>query len=234
MKNLYLILISFITLNACDQKKSINLVDSVLNNLKINESECWSEFIINQNISKSESIVFIPKIQKDEEGMTLDVNLLIVNNKTGKIESRFTKKECWYSDAVRLEDIKIIYQPYKISEKSETIGISISYYGSSRVNPYSSKELSLFERKGKNLNRILEDFPTYTLNGENDGNNNGEYVEHIKIIKPELNSKKEFYNLKVVDSIIKTEYKEGIEKVIKKSEKIEKLEYKNGIYKNVL
>jgi hypothetical protein len=234
MKNLYLILISVITLNACAQKEPINLVDSVLNNLKINKTECWSEFIIEQSISKSESIVFIPKIKKDEEGMTLDAYLLIVNNKTGKIESRFTKKECWYSDAVRLENIKIIYQPYNISEKSETIGILISYYGSSKVNPYSSKELSIFERKGEFLKRVLEDFPTYTLNGENDGNSNGKYVEHKITIKPEVNSKTEFYNLKVVDSIIKTEYKEGIEKIIKKSEKTEKLEYTNGIYKNVL
>lgn len=234
MKNLYLILISIITLNACNKKKPTNLVDSVLSNLKINETECWSEFIIEQRLSKSESIVFIPKIKKYGEGKTIDAYLLIVNNKTGEIESRFTKKDCWFSDAVRLENIKIIYKPYKISEESETIGILTSYYGSSRVNPYSSKELSIFERKGEYLKRILEDFPTYTLNGENNGNSNGEYIEHKKTIKPQVNSKTEFYDLKVIDSIIKIEYEEGIKKIIEKLEKTESLEYIDGIYKNVL
>ena len=234
MKNLYIILISVITLNACAQKKSINLVDSALNKLKINKTECWGEFIIKQNISNSESILFIPKISKNEGGITLDAYLLIVDNKTGKIESKFEKKECWYSDAVRLENIKITYQPYKIAEKSETIGILINYYGSSRVNPYSSKELSLFIRKGKSIERILADYPIYTLNGENNGNSTGEYIVKNKFIKPKIDSKNEFYNLVITDSTVKTEYQHGSEKIVKKSEKIEELRFVNGKYEIVL
>jgi len=225
-----------LTLNSYAQKKSINLIDSVLNDLKIKKAECLTKFILKQNISISESVIFIPKIaEKDEEGdFTLDAYLLIVNNQNGKIKSIFSKTDCWYSDAVQIENVSVIYQPYRISKKSETIGILIEYNGSSRINPYSSKELTIFERKGKIIKRVLEDFPIYTLNGENDGNSNGEEIEHIKFIKPKIDSKIKFYNLKVTDSIIKTEYNDGFEKIIDKTEKIEKLEYKNGKYKNVL
>jgi len=64
--------------------------------------------------------------------------------------------------------------------------------------------------------------------------NSGEFVKHKKTIEPNINSKTEFFDLKIIDSIIKTELTDGTEKTIEKSEKIEKMKYENGMYKNVL
>ena len=194
-----------------------------------------SDNIVEQKISESESVLVIPEIAEKGEGYTiLNGHILIVKNKDGHIKSRFFEKKSWFSDAVRLEKINVIYQPYKISKDTETIGILINYYGSSRANPYSSEELSLFVRNGEKLDRVLRDYPIQRFNGETDGMNNGIFVKHRKTIEPNINSTAVFFELKVTDSIKRTEYKNGIEKVIDKSEKIEKLKYVNGEYKNVL
>ncbi len=235
MKKLLLIIISSFTLNSCAQEKPIDLVESTLNNLNIKKENCLSEFIKYEKITQSESIILIPEIAEKGNGfITLNGHLLVINNKNGKIKSRFSENDTWSSDAVRLENIEVSYQPYKIAKNSETIGILIDYNGNSRPNPFSSKELSLFVRNGEKLERILKDYSIYRLNGETDGMNSGEFVEHKKTLEPIISSKTKFYDLKVTDSIIATESTKGIEKIIEKSIKIENLKYSNGKYKNVL
>ncbi|CAN0604434.1 unnamed protein product, partial [Ectocarpus sp. 12 AP-2014] len=126
-----------------------------------------------------------------------------------------------------------IHQPYEISKDAETIGILIHYTASSAVNPYNTKELSLFRRNGEKLERILKDYKTYTFGGETDGNFNGAFLENIKTITPKTNSSFGFFNLKATDSIIKTEATRDTLIVIEKSVKTEVLEYQNGIYQPV-
>jgi len=235
MKRLLLLVILSLTINSCAQEKVIDLVENTLNKLKIKKENCFTKFIINQKISESESIILIPEINEKGNGfMIINGHILIVNSKNGEIQSSFSEKESWFSDAVRLDNIEILYKPYKISKDSETIGVLIDYYGNSRANPYSSKELSLFFRKGEKLTRVLKDYPIYNSNGETDGMGNGEIIEHKKTIEPVINSKTKFFNLKVIDSIIKTESKNGIQKTIKDSIKIEQLKFISGKYKNVL
>jgi len=142
MKKLLLIIISTFTLSSFAQEKSFDLIKSTLSNLNINKDNCLTEFITSKRITESESIILIPEIAEKGDGfISLNGHILIVDNKNGKIKSFFSENESWFSDAVRLENIEVVYQPYKISKDSETIGILIDYYGSSRANPYSSKEL---------------------------------------------------------------------------------------------
>lgn len=235
MKKLLFILISTIVVISYAQEKPINLVENTLNHLKIKKKNCFTKLIKNEKISELESIILIPEIAEKGDGyIILNGHILIVNNKNGKIKSHFSEKKSWYSDAVRIDNIQIIYKPYKISKDSETIGVVIDYYGSSRANPYSSKELSLFIRKGVKLIRVLKDYSIYSSIGETNGANSGEFVEHRKTIEPIINSETKFCNLKVIDSIIKTESKDGVQTKIKNSNKIEQLKFINGKYKNVL
>ena len=60
--------------------------------------------------------------------------------------------------------------------------------------------------------------------------NNGEFIEHKKTIEPETESKTKFYDLKIIDSIIKTESSFKSEKILDRSQKIEYLRYENGTY----
>ena len=234
MKSLLILFVAIAALNTCAQQEPLNLVDSVLKSLNIEKTDCLIDFIRVKQISASESIVLIPEIEQDEDGLLiLNGYLLIVNSKNREIKSQFSEKEMWFSDALRLEEIEITQQPYEISKDVETLSILVHYNGSSSVNPYNTKELSLFLRKGEKLTRILKDYKTYTFGGETDGNSNGQFVEHIKKITPKINSSAGFFNLKVADSIIKTQATRDTLKVIETSVKTEVLKYQNGIYQPV-
>ena len=152
MKNILLTIFLILVLNASAQEKTINLIDKTLSNLKIERTNCLADFLIVKSISDNESIVIIPEITHQEDGiLMLNGHLLIVDNKNGKIKSQFSEENSWISDALRIENIEVIYQPYEISKNTQTIGILITYYGSSSANPYSGKELSMFIRNGENI-----------------------------------------------------------------------------------
>jgi hypothetical protein len=216
-----------------------DLVAKVLANLGLEKKDCYERFIVSKNIpnSTNESIVVIPKISElndIERYIILDSYLVIANSISGEIISSYFEEKAWSSDAVRMENIEVKYQPYQISKDTETIGILIDYDVWSRASPYSSKELSLFVRNGEKLIQVLKDYALYRLNGETDGTNNGEFVKHKKIIETNTNTESGFFDLIVTDSIIKTQSSEGVEKIIEESKRIETLKYFNGKYKNVL
>ena len=231
MKKFLLILTLVFTLNSYAQEKAVDLIESSLNILNIKKENCLSEFILLQEISPTETLILIPEIEDEGEGfMELNPHILIVENKTGTIKSRFSEKKSWFSGAVRLHHIKLMYQPFQLTKNSETIGVFIRYYGNSRPNPYSSTELSLFIRENDALVRVLKDFPIFTLHGETDGRNSGEFEEGLVRIEPNLNSKTKFYDLKIMDSIVKTQSLEGENIKTEISKKFYTLTYKDGKY----
>ena len=232
MKKWTLILLLSFNLTSYAQERPQNLVDKVLTILKIEKEACLADFIIEKPISDSESIILIPEVLEKEEYISINAHVLIVNRTNAEIKSRFFEKESWYSDAIRLNKIEVLYQPYIISQNHETVGIVIDYYGSSRVNPYESTELSLFVRNGAILERVLKDYSISQLNGETDGMSSGEYIEHEKTINPIINSLSKFYDLSITDTITTTVMEDGTEKSVKTVITTEILKYKNGEYKN--
>ena len=232
MKKWTLILLLSFNLTSYTQERPQNLVDKVLTILKIEKEAYLADFIIEKPISDSESIILIPEVLEKEEYISINAHVLIVNRTNAEIKSRFFEKESWYSDAIRLNKIEVLYQPYIISQNHETVGIVIDYYGSSRVNPYESTELSLFVRNGATLERVLKDYSISQLNGETDGMSSGEYIEHEKTISPIINSLSKFYDLSITDTITTTVMEDGTEKSVKTVTTTETLKYKNGEYKN--
>lgn len=209
----------------------VELIDSVLNQLNIKKEDCLEKFIIEEEITYLETIIFIPKItEQEEDRFTLDAHLVLVNNTNGEIKSRFTKKECWFSDALKLDRIELNYQPYKIAENSKIIGIEVEYFGSSRVNPYTSKQLSLFLREEGDLRRILTDFEIYKHTEEINGDGNSTSFENNKSITTVIDSEKDFYDIKVTNTTTETESKDYVEIKLNKSITVEYLQYKNGMY----
>lgn len=78
-------MISAFTLNSFAQEKSIDLIESTLINLKITKENCLTEFIKNQKITETESIVLIPEIAENGDGyIILNGHIVIVNSKTEK------------------------------------------------------------------------------------------------------------------------------------------------------
>jgi hypothetical protein len=132
---------------------------------------------------------------------------------------------------MQITNMEANYNPYRVSEGSETVGITVSYYGSSRVNPFTSKEFTLFNRREDVLERVLKEYEIYNRTEENDGDGNGFYNENKKTILPIVDAASAFYNLKITDSIKEVEFENRIDKTVGKFSITEYLIFQNGMYK---
>lgn len=241
MRNILITIFLFLSVLNFSYSQNSELIDKVLSNLELKKGDCYEKFIRQKELpnSSSESIVIIPKISElnQEEGiLIMDTYVLIVEKKTGEINNIFFEKESLFSNAMILENIIIDSTDYKISDKDRAFGIRMKYYGSSRVDPFSYENLSLFITDKEKLKRVLKEYPSYNMNGQTDGNCNGIFEQHKKFITISDNQSNGYYNLKITDSVTisKSTENDCERKVIEEKEKIEFLKYQNGEYKYVL
>ncbi|RXR30117.1 hypothetical protein EQG68_11855 [Flavobacterium piscinae] len=135
-----------------------------------------------------EAIVVIPEIMegsKEEEFFRLNSHIAIVNLKSKTITHQYFeshKTNGWVSDAIRLDEIKIDTAPYFVNESTRAFGIRVSYFGSSRVNPYYNQTLSLFIKENNTLKKILHNFNIEKNTGEWNGNCEGEFFNESKTL----------------------------------------------------
>jgi len=205
----------------------------------LKKENCYEKFILQKELpsSTTESIIVIPKFSEKGQGyIVLDSYILIVETKTGEIKSKFHEKKSWYSDAIILESIKIDTASYILNKNTRAFGVRVKYYNTSRPDPYEVEELSLFIRNRVKLERILKKFQTYIFNGQTNAKCTGEFEEHKKTILISKNQTNDYYDLKIIDNITKSESTEidCERKIIEEKKHIEYLKYNNGEYKNVL
>lgn len=209
----------------------LNLSDVILNQLNINKDDVHKDFFDIQYISNKISLVLIPKIAKQTyEDLVLDAYVLIIDTKTGEIKSKYEAKNCWQTDAIKINSIEANYNPYKIAENSETIGITVFYFNDNPVNPYNAIELTLLVRDNFILKPLLKDYEIYSLGGENDGDGNGVIFENTKTIDTEINKENVFYNLKVTNLNVEKKLIDYEEKIVETKETSSYLKYRNGQY----
>ncbi|MEP0711091.1 hypothetical protein [Algoriphagus sp.] len=233
MKKPFLFLFLFLLFqNSFSQSIDSALLKNVLTQLEIEEVNCFIPLVSSLEIPNDEIIVVIPEIVESGEGyMALNSHILIVNNANGVIKSSFYKQKAWYSDALKINKLKVSYQPFKLNPNSETIGITLHYTGSSRLNPVEIEELSLYVRNGKKIQLILENYAIQSQHGETDGRSSGEFQEHKKRIEPSSVITNRFVDLVVKDSISNYQVINGERKNIVKRLETEVLNYEKGEYK---
>ena len=239
MRSLLPTMLTLISIVNISNAQNSDLIEKVLDGLHLNKEGCLEEFILQKSImdSTSESIIVIPKFsERSEDYFILDSYILIVNTQTGEIISRFYEKNTWDSDALILESIKIDSSSYNINNTKRAIGIKVKYHNNSRSDPFELVELSLFIQNGIMLERVLKKFQIHVFNGQTDGICTGEFEEHNKSIIISKNKTNGFYDLKIINKIIKSRTtKEDCEsKIIERKKFIEYLKYKKGEYKGSL
>lgn len=180
--------------------------------------------------------VYIDHSEEDTEynHFSLDAYILIVDHATGKIEYTFKEKNAWQSDAVRLNEITIDTAPYLLSGNSRGFGIRVMYYGSSKPNPYSATDFSLFITENGKLKRILKDYPAQSFSGEWDTNCAGAFEESEATFIIENSQTNGLYDIKVKEKITRTAATsvQGECEEIKTSETHIKLLKYNGVMYN--
>ncbi len=189
-----------------------SLQSKVLVQLKLKKKDIQEELYVEKIMpnNKLQTIVVIPKIatkEIDEYGhlyLVTDIYVLIIDNKTGKIKSKFFEADSLTSDAVVLNSIEIDTGLYKLNETTRAFAIRVNYTGSSGPNPYHQTDLSMFVEKGQKLNRIIDKFPISEFHGEWDTNCAGEFEEIESTIDIDNQQTNSFNNLIISQKIKKT------------------------------
>jgi len=198
----FLLLLLFFA-NAHSQEQNQVLLNKILTQLKLNKKDIHEPFYRSKVLPNktSNSVLVIPKYnvkETDEEGhdfFVLDAYIVVADNVSGKILSKYVDKEAWTSDAMVLSEITIDTGLYQLSEKDRAFGIRVSYRGSSNPNPYSYTDLSLFIVQNNALKRILKNYQIDRASGEWDTRCAGEFEDSNGNVDIDKNITNGFKNL---------------------------------------
>ncbi|MFI8603154.1 hypothetical protein ACIGCP_01750 [Cellulophaga baltica] len=220
--------------------QEIPYLETILSQLDLDLSECKTDLVVAkvQPDNPEETIVVIPEIvQEKEDYFELNSHIVIIETDTGKIKSRFFESSVtneWYSDAVRLAEIKIDTAPYDISDTRNAFGIRVYYYNNSHPNPYSHETISLFFDENNTLKQVLKNFEMMYYGGEVDSECEADLsgVEKVLILKDTKTSG--FFDILVKSTVKTTTRKEAANGDCVEDEKItnqdQVLKFKNGKY----
>ncbi|MDA6069659.1 hypothetical protein NJT12_08505 [Flavobacterium sp. AC] len=176
----------FLALLFCFQlsfSQQVDHLDTVLKQLNLKESD------INQNLftqkilpyDKDKSVLVIPKYivnEEDNEGhfyFELDAYIVVIDNATGKIICKFIEPNAWTSDAFVLTDISIDTGLYLLNKTTRAFGVRVDFNASSKPNPFSETNLSLYIIEKGSLKQVLKNYKISQSHGEWDTNCAGEF-----------------------------------------------------------
>lgn len=213
MKNILVVTLFLFTSPFFGQELSDkDIINKAIEFLKVKEKDLLSDKICLKVIpnQKEKVIILLPvKTNLDPECdycFDIDNNILVWNKSTKSIETKYTKKAEWTSDAMYLDELKIDTGLYYLNKSTRAFGIRYSYGGSSSVNPFGSHSINLYYFKNNKIVEVLNDFELEKYNGESKGgcaNGSYETSKSVFIISDKLTTK---FN----DIIVKTKLKDYI------------------------
>jgi hypothetical protein len=106
-----------------------------------------------------------------------DVDLLVVDSGTGRVQSRLLLEKAYESDAVVFDGVQIDTARYRLSPQVRAFGLRAEHSTRSHVGAYSTGELSLFVEEAGRLRRVLKDLVVYRYSGESGGDCAGNYTD---------------------------------------------------------
>ncbi len=168
-----------------------------------------------------------PFSDENSDVYSLSLALAVVDKSSLKVKQSFFHKNIAQSDAIYIDEVA-----FDTSLPKGFLGFQISFYGSSRVNPFSSSSLFIYKIEDKKLKLIFSDNLLSYFHGENNMCNYRNSTHTYKFInKSSFKFKSPLYfqhSYAYEESYCKDESKDATWKVA--LGKI-KWVYKNGVYK---
>lgn len=212
MKNLFkLIILSLFSATMHGQGVDDARMNQILKSLKLDRVDIKEEFCTEKKMPNAEDsyIIVIPVIQGKEEADFFTVrNYILITDKKGLIKNQYFDPAEITSDAIMLRDITIDTGLYNISANIRAFGVKVGFLGSSRPNPYSSEDLSLYYPEGRTLKKVLDQFRFETSHGEWDTQCAGEFTNEDSFIIMDKSKTNSFTDLKVKTVSVTTVSKE--------------------------
>jgi hypothetical protein len=116
------------------------------------------------------AVLPMPQAGASDDEATYDVEVLLVDRRSGAIVAHSLQPSAITSDAIGLSSIEFDTARYQLTPQLRAFGVRVTYEGSSRVDPYEAQVLSLYVRDGGALRRVLADMVVSNSTGEWDGN----------------------------------------------------------------
>ncbi|MCU7615780.1 hypothetical protein NZ698_01100 [Chryseobacterium sp. PBS4-4] len=210
-RKLTTLLLTIITLMLSAQEYDKGRYTKVLNQLKLSSTQIHNELYTEKKMPNAENsfIIVVPVLQGklEVDGFSVKNTILITDNE-GIIKNKYIDPTEFGSDAIMLQSFTIDTGLYNLNSNVRAFGIIAEYYGSSRPNPYSSSNLSLFYPDGKTLKKVLDGYNLKTFSGEWDTNCSGEFEGDTSVIIVDQAKTNGFANLKIKTESTKTISKE--------------------------
>jgi|TARA_R110002020_G_scaffold4110_1_gene18193 hypothetical protein len=184
-----------------------NLLKKVIQALGLTNKKIEKRFLEIKVMPNSpdETIMVIPELTyeaEDDDSFTLDLHIVIVNNKTANITHTYVDKG-WTSDAIRLDSLLIDTVPYLLAENTRAFGIRINFLGMSRPSPYSNQVITLFVPTEGTLKMVLKPYDVMNYGGEWDMVCAGEFVQENRTLGMAKTNTKGYFDIRVT-TITKT------------------------------
>jgi hypothetical protein len=193
---LILLISSFVNAQEINTERFENIVKS----LKLDKSAIKDEFLTEKKMPNEEDsyIIVVPVlIGKEEEDFFTVKNYILITDEKGNIKNQYIDPVEISSDAMRLSGFTIDTGLYNLSTNIRAFGLKVNIEGSSRPNPYSSQDISLYYTSGKTLKKVLNQFNLSTSSGEWDTNCAGEFEDQTSVIILDQAKTNNFSNLKI-------------------------------------
>ncbi len=145
------------------------------------------------------ALVFIEKKDGDDE---TTYGLEVLSADGGTIESHIYESAAISSDAVQFDGLGLDTARYQIATATRAFGVRVKYLGSSRIYKYWSTELNLYVDDGQKLRKVLGGLEVDKVNGEWDGNCEGNSSETTSTVAIGKASNKAYASLEVTDKTI--------------------------------
>jgi hypothetical protein len=129
-------------------------------------------------------LVAVPLIAQVSVDSTLgDLDVLIVDEATGRTRQRLRIPHAMDDDAVRISGISFDTAAYRLAPDRLAFGVRREWAGSSRPNPFMETTLSLYEPRGATLSSVLNDLIVQRSQGEWDLSCTGETIMTERILR---------------------------------------------------
>lgn len=214
IKKLTLIVVLLISTGFSAQEIDATRFNNVLKQLKYSSSQIHKELFTEKKMPNVEDsyIIVVPVLlgKLEDDGFSVKNTLLITDN-SGKIKNKYIDPIEFGSDAIMLSSFTIDTGLYNLNSTIRAFGVIANYTGSSRPNPFSSSDISMYYPVEKTLKKVLDNFCIGDFRGEWDTNCAGDFEESSSIIILENGKTNNLVNLKVktITSIINNEEVNG-------------------------
>lgn len=232
-----LIIISSLTHMVYGQEMDTVRFENIVKSLKLDKNKIKTELCTEKKMPNAEDsyIVVIPVLLEKEEDYVFTIqNFILITDQNGTIKNRYFDPSEITSDAIMLRAITIDTGLYTIGADIRAFGVKIGFEGSSRQNPYSSVDISLYYPSGNTLKKVLHQFNVSSSRGEWDTNCAGEFEDEDSVILLDKAKTNAFTDLKIKSKITETKNKEvngDCKDNVKSRTTYKVLKFRNGTYR---